>query len=131
VSCALTGTHDTETLAEWWDAAAPNERAALLRLPLLRDRGIDPAQPWSPAIGDVLLELGWTAASELLFITAQDVFGWRDRVNLPGTVGDHNWSWRLPWPVDHLLDLPEARDRAAFCLDLSRRHRNARVQSGV
>ena len=131
VSCALTGTHDTETLAEWWDAAAPDERAALLRLPLLRDRGIDPAQPWSPAIGDALLELGWTAASELLVITAQDVFGWRDRVNLPGTVGDHNWSWRLPWPVDHLLDIPEARDRAAFCVDLSRRHRNARVQSGV
>ena len=30
----------------------------------------------------------------------QDLFGWRDRINTPATVGPHNWTWRLPWPID-------------------------------
>ena len=40
------------------------------------------------------------------------LFGWRDRINTPATVGADNWTWRLPWPVDRLDDEPEARERA-------------------
>lgn len=125
ISCALTGTHDTDTLADWWDRADAEERTALLRLPVLRDRGLDPAQSWTPALGDALLELAWTAASNELFAAVQDLFGWRDRVNLPATVGEHNWTWRLPWPVDRLLEQPEALERAEYCLRLTRRYRRS------
>jgi 4-alpha-glucanotransferase len=58
----------------------------------------------------------------------QDLFGWDDRVNVPGTVGEHNWTWRLPWPVDRLVNTPEAVDRAAFFQKLTSRRR--RVQCG-
>ncbi len=123
-SCALTGTHDTETLPAWWDAAPGEERSLLLRLPLFQARGFaDPSARWTRAFGDVLLELAWTAASNDLFVTVQDVFGWRDRINVPATVGDHNWTWRLPWDVDRLLDIPEAVERARCCRELTDRYR--------
>jgi 4-alpha-glucanotransferase len=120
----MTSTHDTDTLTDWWDNSSVHERSALLRLPLIAARGFgDPGQSWTPALGDAILELAWSAASEELFATVQDLFGWRDRINVPATVGEHNWTWRLPWAVDRLLDTPEAIERARFCRDLTRAHR--------
>ena len=55
-----------------------------------------------------------------LFLPAQDVFGWPDRINAPATIGDWNWTWRLPWPVDRLSEAPAAIERAAFCQALAR-----------
>jgi 4-alpha-glucanotransferase len=49
-----------------------------------------------------------------VFLPLQDVFGWRDRINTPATVGDHNWTWRLPWPVDAWSTNEQARERAGF-----------------
>ena len=60
-----------------------------------------------------MLKLLYASGSDLLVIPIQDLFGWRDRINTPATVGDTNWTWRLPWPVDRLDDEPEARERAA------------------
>jgi 4-alpha-glucanotransferase len=28
------------------------------------------------------------------------VFGLRERINVPNTVGPQNWSWRLPWSIE-------------------------------
>lgn len=124
VSVALTGTHDTETLAVWWAHADAAERHELLRLPLFAERGlVDAALPWTPALGDALLELACRSGSHELFIPVQDLFGWSDRVNLPGTVGEANWTWRLPWPVDRLGDVPDAAARAAFCRRLTSERR--------
>jgi 4-alpha-glucanotransferase len=115
-SVAMSGTHDTEALADWWAHATPEERAALSRLPFLTSRGFsDPAEPWSARLRDALLELLYASGSDQLFLPIQDVFGWRDRINTPSTVGEHNWSWRMRWPVDRLHDVPEAVERAAFC----------------
>jgi 4-alpha-glucanotransferase len=112
-SCALTSTHDTETLAEWWDNALYDERDQLLRLRLFERRGLtDREMPWNDALRDALLDLAASAASGELFIAIQDVFGWRDRINVPATVGEHNWTWRLPWPVDALDEIGVARARA-------------------
>lgn len=119
-SVAMTGTHDTETLAGWWEGASADDRRALVALPALWEWRFDPAQPWTDDLRDALLELGYRSGSSELLVPLQDVFGWRDRINIPGTVGDHNWTWRLPWPVDRLTDVPTAADRAAFCLSLAR-----------
>jgi 4-alpha-glucanotransferase len=100
VSVAMTGTHDTETMADWWDDSDTGERAAMLALPLLRARGLDPGEPWSDRVRDALLDLIRTTSSAELFMPAQDLFGWRERINTPGTTGAHNWTWRLPWPID-------------------------------
>ena len=66
---------------------------------------------YSPAIRDVLVEALLASGSDLTLLPVQDVFGWRDRINEPATVTDENWTFRLPWPVDRLDEVPEARDR--------------------
>jgi 4-alpha-glucanotransferase len=112
LSLATTGTHDTDTLAEWWDATSPSERAAILRLPGLADRGLQSDGAFGPIVRDALLELVFASGSNLAVIPVQDIFGWRDRVNTPATVGDTNWTWRLPWPVDRMSKEPAVRERA-------------------
>jgi 4-alpha-glucanotransferase len=119
-SVALSGTHDTETLAAWWENAPPADRRALVQLPPLRDRRvIDEAEPWDDLVRDELLGVLYASGSDELFLPIQDVFGWRDRINVPGTIGESNWTWRLPWPVDRLGDVPDALERAAFCRRLA------------
>jgi 4-alpha-glucanotransferase len=111
-SLATTGTHDTDMLADWWDTAPEEERVALLALPGLRDAEFTPHQPFDDALRDALLELMMHSGSDLVVVPLQDVFGWRDRINVPATVGPENWSWAMPIPVDRLLDDPVARERA-------------------
>jgi 4-alpha-glucanotransferase len=50
----------------------------------------------------VLLEVLFASGANLLILPIQDVFGWSDRINQPATVGDQNWTWRLPWPTDRM-----------------------------
>jgi 4-alpha-glucanotransferase len=83
-----------------------------LRLPRLAASGVRATDTFGPAVRDALLALLFAAGSNLLVLPVQDVFGWRDRVNTPATVGDTNWTWRLPWPVDTLSKEPEAKERA-------------------
>lgn len=119
-SVAISGTHDTETLAEWWDNADADERARAIEMPSLRASGLAADEPFSGRVRDALLAALYNAASDLLLLPVQDVFGWRDRVNTPAVVNDENWSWRLPWPVDRFGSEPEARERAEALLRLSR-----------
>lgn len=102
LSVAMTGTHDTEPLAVWWESLTPAER---------RRFGMDSAV-FTDEIRDALLQLMLNAGSNLVLLPLQDVFGWRDRVNLPATISGTNWTYGLPWPVDRLLDEPAATERA-------------------
>jgi 4-alpha-glucanotransferase len=112
-SVTMTGTHDTETLAGWWEGASPRDRRAVLALPQMRDRGLTPSAPWSNAVRDALLELAWTSGSDDLYVMVQDLFGWHDRINTPGTISASNWTWRLPWPVDSVRGRSPFPQRAA------------------
>lgn len=114
-SVATTGTHDTEPVADWWDHAPMDERIALVTL--LSHVGLgtwDPGSPWTLAFHDAVLRVLGMSASELVLLPIQDVFGWRDRINTPGTVGAHNWTWRMPWPVEEWTTRDEPVARAAF-----------------
>jgi len=57
---------------------------------------------------NALVETMYAAGSDLLILPIQDVFGWRDRINVPGHVSDRNWTFKLPWPVDRLESEPAA-----------------------
>ena len=37
-----------------------------------------------------------------------DIYGGRERINVPSTVADTNWTYRMPWTVDQLLSEPGA-----------------------
>jgi 4-alpha-glucanotransferase len=96
VSVATTGTHDTECLAEWWDAMPDDERGAFLALPALAPlRARAPAR-FDEGVRDAVLELVYGSGSDLLLLPFQDAFGARERVNVPGTVNAGNWTYRTP-----------------------------------
>lgn len=118
-SATMTGTHDTESLVTWWQTTSGEERAAYMRIvngtgSTDQDTDGPPPPPWSDDLRDRMLRAAYRAGSAELFLPMQDLFGWADRINVPGTVGSHNWTWCLPWPIEKLADLPEAAERAAF-----------------
>ena len=129
VSAALSGTHDTETLATWWDEAAREDRAALLALPVFGEHGVtDPDEPWNDGLRDAILAALYAAGSSYVYLPLQDVFGWRERINEPGTVGPENWTWTVPVPVDRFAGLAAADARASWLRALARaRGRGAEV----
>jgi len=117
LSLATSGTHDTETLAAWWDGLSGADRALLLAVAAPSGdpaaAPIDPAGPFTPRLRDALLSALFESGSRLLTLPVQDLFGWTDRINVPGLIDDSNWTWKLPWPVDALDEVPEARERQA------------------
>jgi len=126
-SVAISGTHDTESMAEWWSAADPDERQAVLSIMGESGDGLSPADPFSDRIRDALLSTLFHAGSDFTLVALPDIFGWRDRINVPSSVDDENWTWRLPWPVETLTTSPEGTARAAFLRTLasaSKRTRN-------
>jgi 4-alpha-glucanotransferase len=114
-SVATSGTHDTEPMVLWWETAPRDEREAVLAIPSVAGRMLEAdridaleATPLSETLRGVLTEVLFASGSDLLILPIQDVFGWRDRINQPATVGTSNWTWRLPWPSDRLGLQPEA-----------------------
>ncbi|TMA39317.1 MAG: 4-alpha-glucanotransferase [Deltaproteobacteria bacterium] len=102
LSVATSGTHDTSTLAAWWsDELGDRGRRALASVPLfaaLHDAGAE----FTPAVHGALLDGLYAAGSDLVVVPLQDAFGGRERVNVPATVGPHNWGYRMPWTVEEL-----------------------------
>jgi len=53
------------------------------------------------------------------------VFGEAERVNTPGTVGEHNWGYRMKQDVEDLLRNDETRRAAEWLARLTREGRRA------
>ncbi len=129
-SVATSGTHDTEPMTVWWAQALMAERQAVLDTPAVRrqlsdsDRRQAMESPsLSPSLRSVLLEVLFASGSDLLILPIQDAFGWSDRINQPATVGDQNWTWRLPWPIDRMSSEPEAASVERQLRDWARLYR--------
>jgi 4-alpha-glucanotransferase len=124
-SVATSGTHDNEPLIIWWEGASEEERRKIADLPLIQrlasGANIVDAD-YETSVRDVVLEALYASGSDLLLLPIQDVFGWRDRVNEPATVGENNWTYRLPWPVDALANQSEARAAQTRLLTWARRY---------
>jgi 4-alpha-glucanotransferase len=81
----------------------------------------DPAAPFNDVTRDAILQLLYRAASDIVLLPIQDVFGWKDRINTPALINDDNWTWRLPWLLEDMVKDPPARARAAFTRKLADR----------
>jgi 4-alpha-glucanotransferase len=110
LSVAMTGTHDTETVAVWWETLTLEERRRL---------GVEAAH-YDEALRDRILEKLYNSGSNLVLLPIQDVFGWRDRINLPATISDDNWTYVLPWPADTANTQPDGVDCANRLTRLTR-----------
>jgi 4-alpha-glucanotransferase len=117
-------------MVTWWEGAPREEREAVVAIPSVRERLTDDDRasieaPGLPhAIHAALLETLYASGSDTLVLPIQDVFGWRDRINEPATVGDSNWTWRLPWPSDRLRSeaaaMEVAKQLREWCLRYKR-----------
>ena len=87
-SVVYTGTHDTQTFVQFLNEAWPEESGFARRYLRLRE---DEGLGWGVISG------AWASGSYLAIAPLQDVLGLGGdaRMNTPGTVGDHNWSWRV------------------------------------
>lgn len=126
VSLVTTGTHDTESLRAWWEATSVDERRQLTaRWPTLT--GLDVELPtFTPEAHEALLAAALQAHSAWCVLPWHDVFGELERVNAPGTVGPHNWSYRVRWPGHALLTEDEPLRRAEWLGRLTREAHRAR-----
>jgi 4-alpha-glucanotransferase len=133
---AMTGTHDTPTLAGWWSGGDLGWADRLGRLPHGVDlagakaiRDWDRGLLWStigggggggarPAPGDTaplvdaaIAHVARTPAA-LVVVPLEDLLGEVEQPNLPGTTHEHpNWQRRLPAPMDDLLDRAACKSR--------------------
>ncbi len=92
VSLATTSTHDTETLRGWWETMDINERRNVWEM--ISAQKTDGNVPFNLDTQRLMLKRVLESASALTLFAWQDITGTLDRINTPGTVGDHNWTYR-------------------------------------
>lgn len=139
LSAAMSGTHDTVTVAGWWRGRDLDWAERLGRLPegvtrpeaeAIRewDRGLlwstlshdrpRPA-PDNPApVVDAAIAHIARAPSCLALVSLEDMLAIEEQPNLPGTVEVHpNWRRRLEIPAAQLCDAPDVARRCAILRD--------------
>ena len=111
LSLATYATHDHPPLKVHWDelvtaagnVAEPVRDAAIHNLWELMDfcghPDIKLPQPFTPEIHEILLRGLFASNSWLVVHMITDIFGTVERFNVPGSIGDTNWTQRLPQPV--------------------------------
>jgi 4-alpha-glucanotransferase len=132
---AMTGTHDTATVAGWWTGRdiAWNRRLArgdwqdeeqtrmTDRQALWSTIGAGAPQPAetdpAPVVEAAIAHLGATP-SALAIVPLEDLLGLEEQPNLPGTIDEHpNWRRRLSGPLADLLAEPVTARRIAALVE--------------
>ena len=120
LSMATLSTHDSETFRGWW-ADYPEERQLFWE-----DMGRSgPAPTLDPAVHEACLVHAARVRSTFLILAIQDILAPArllhddpedNRVNVPGTVTDRNWTYRLPVTLERLLANPRMNEHLARLL---------------
>jgi 4-alpha-glucanotransferase len=141
---AAVTTHDLPTLAGFWQGrdlafrrdanlyadphqadtdAALRQRERLQLVEALQGRGLlpdeaearpEPSSPCPPQVREGVLEYLAQSEAALLEVRLEEVFGWTDQQNFPGTREEHpNWRRRLPLTLEEMARAPGAESLAA------------------
>jgi 4-alpha-glucanotransferase len=83
-----TGTHDNDTTRGWWQHADAQEQQNF--------RAYTHSDPSEESFAWQLTEIAFESRANLAVVPLQDLLnlGSEDRMNLPGTTGPQNWTWR-------------------------------------
>jgi 4-alpha-glucanotransferase len=108
LSVCTPSVHDTSTIRGWWEEDAV-ERELFYRF--LGETGDCPARMTAPLLEKIATACAG-ARSLLCIFQVQDLMDldqslWSpdpksDRINVPGTVTDENWTWRMPLEIAEL-----------------------------
>jgi 4-alpha-glucanotransferase len=96
LSVATYSTHDTPPVLQFWDELPARDRASLAKLAQTTEDAPEADRERA------LLKLLFSARSSLAMVLVTEIFGERTRINTPNTVGPHNWTYRLPSPLERL-----------------------------
>ncbi|HVR61074.1 MAG TPA: 4-alpha-glucanotransferase, partial [Polyangia bacterium] len=89
--------------------------------PALAAAGLDSRAPFDDKVRDALLTASYSAGSMLALISFQNAFGARERINVPGTVDDGNWRYRMPTSIEALREDQGNLNRLARIADEAKR----------
>jgi 4-alpha-glucanotransferase len=120
LSLATTGTHDTEALTIWWREQPVAERKKLVKALGIEPQA-NPREMLNRRARDAILGVLYQAPSRLVLTPFQDLFGWSVQINRPGQVGDANWTYRLPVPIERLRRSRAIQTQIAIVLDIAER----------
>src|SRR5690606_33087107 len=132
LSFATYATHDHESLPALWNRLrnastslavdCEDAEAADREFKRLADfAGIEGTPPYGTEVRRKLFRALFGCRSKYAAIMATDLFDLPDRINAPGTVGPHNWSWRLPWTLENSPS--EAFEELSRAISAGRRSR--------
>jgi 4-alpha-glucanotransferase len=110
LSVCTPAVHDSSTVRQWWETEANQEQfAGFIGVPSL-------PKIYNPGTAKIVLTKIATARSRFRVFQIQDLLHlsnkWyaetsaQERINVPGTLNDFNWSYRLPAPIEEI-----AKDR--------------------
>jgi 4-alpha-glucanotransferase len=107
LSVCAASVHDTTTVREWWETETEEGRAGLWKA--LGFSGEADAA-YTPGVAEKVFEGLLAADSALVVFQLQDFFALeerlrpasatQERINVPGTVTDTNWSYRMPFCLE-------------------------------
>jgi len=106
LSVCTPAVHDTSTVREWWEKEADQKKfSGFLGVPSL-------PKIYNPGTAKIILSRSASARSRFRVFQIQDILhlsnNWYsgnpadERINVPGTVSDFNWTYRLPAPIHEL-----------------------------
>jgi 4-alpha-glucanotransferase len=106
LSVCTPSVHDSSTLREWWDREADQERfSGFIGYPSL-------PKVYNPGTAKLILYKAAAAASRFRVFQFQDLLHlspkWyapdpgAERINVPGSANDFNWTYRLPASISEL-----------------------------
>ncbi|MCC2978553.1 4-alpha-glucanotransferase [Sphingomonas sp. IC4-52] len=121
---AMTGTHDTPTVAGWWKGRDLEWRTRISGVtdPASSTQRREERSSMSQAIGiykdqltpplDEIMEAVAEAPATLAVFPMEDLLGLEEQPNLPGTTDQHpNWRRRMPAATSALLARPDVQRR--------------------
>ncbi len=123
---AMTGTHDTPTLAGWWKArdidwaeklgrgGADRARRTTERAALWHAMGKPGDPPAAPPVDAMIAHVA-EAPCPLAIVPLEDLLALEEQPNLPGTIDEHpNWRRRMDAPTAALLARRDVARRTAL-----------------
>jgi len=103
LSVSTMAVHDTTTTRQWWESEADQKMfSGFLGVPSLPKK-------YNPGTAKIILSKTASARSRIRVFQIQDLLhlsnNWYsenpadERINVPGTNNDFNWTYRLPAPI--------------------------------
>lgn len=113
LSVACSSVHDSSSLREWWEFETDRDWVwRFVSTTLDKDLGPCPDRLDADQV-EIILELIARSASRFAVYPIQDLLAMSERlrpidprserINVPGTVGSENWSYRIPSSIDQIL----------------------------